>query len=82
MDIREKKIRLWLTKPPKMEFPVPVDLPKFSKKSFRNYDEMNAWKREYLSEIAARGGIKWKNSRDKDADDILFLKIKKQHLIN
>ena len=45
-----------------MEFPVPVDLPKFSKKSFRNYDEMNAWKREYLCEIAARGGIKWKNS--------------------
>ena len=62
MDIREKKIRLWLTKPPQMEFPVPVDLPKFFKKSFRNYDEMNAWKREYLSEIAARGGIKWKNS--------------------
>ena len=62
VDIREQKIRLWLTDPPEMKFPVPVDLPKFSKKSFRNYDEMNAWKREYLSEIAARGGIKWKNS--------------------
>ena len=62
VDIREQKIRLWLTDPPEMKFPAPVDLPKFSKKSFRNYDEMNAWKREYLSEIAARGGIKWKNS--------------------
>ena len=61
MDIREEKIRLWLKNPPKMDFPVPVDLPPFSKKSFRNYDEMNAWKREYLMEIAARGGIKWKN---------------------
>ena len=61
MDPREEKIRLWLKNPPKMEFPVPVDLPKFSPKSFRNYDEMNAWKREYLKEIAARGGIKWKN---------------------
>ena len=61
-DIREQKIRLWLKNPPAMKFPEPLDLPKFSKKSFRSYDEMNAWKREYLSEIAARGGIKWKNS--------------------
>ena len=60
MDIREEKIRLWLTNPPVMKFPVPTNLPKFSKKSFRNYDEMNAWKREYLKEIAAQGGIKWK----------------------
>ena len=62
VDIREQKIRLWLKNPPEMIFPEPLDLPKFSKKSFRNYDEMNAWKREYLCEIAARGGIKWKLS--------------------
>ena len=62
VDIREQKIRLWLKNPPEMIFPEPLDLPKFSKKSFRNYDEMNAWKREYLAEIAARGGIKWKLS--------------------
>ena len=62
MDIREQKIRLWLKNPPEMNFPEPLDLPKFSKKSFRNYDEMNAWNREYLAEIAARGGIKWKLS--------------------
>ena len=60
MDIREEKIKLWLADPPVMNFPVPTNLPKFSKKSFRNYDEMNAWKREYLKEIAAQGGIKWK----------------------
>ncbi len=48
MDIREEKIRLWLKNPPEMDFPVPVNLPKFSKKSFRNYDEMNAWKQQYL----------------------------------
>ena len=64
MDPREEKIRLWLKNPPKMEFPVPVDLPKFSPKSFRNYDEMNAWKREYLKEIAAQGGVKWKSPFD------------------
>lgn len=61
MDIREKKIRLWLQNPPQMNFPVPVNLPPFSKKSFRNYEEMNNWKREYLKKIAAQGGIQWKN---------------------
>ena len=45
-----------------MKFPVPCNLPPFSKQSFRNYEEMNAWKREYLKRIAAQGGIKWKNS--------------------
>ena len=60
MNIREEKIRLWLANPPVMKFPVPTNLPKFPKKSFRNYDEMNAWKREYLKEIAMQGGIKWK----------------------
>lgn len=62
MDIREQKIRLWLEHPPVMKFPVPSNLPPFSKQSFRNYEEMNAWKREYLKRIAAQGGIKWKNS--------------------
>ena len=61
MDIREQKIRLWLKNPPVMNFPVPLNLPGFSKKSFRNYEEMNAWKQEYLKEIAAQGGIKWKH---------------------
>ena len=61
MDIREPKIRLWLKNPPKMNFPVPLKLPGFSKKSFRSYEEMNAWKKEYLKEIAAQGGIKLKH---------------------
>ena len=42
MDIREQKIRLWVQNPPVIKFPVPLNLPKFSKKSFRNYEEMNA----------------------------------------
>ena len=36
MDIREEKIRLWLKHPPKIQFPVPLNLPEFSKKSFRS----------------------------------------------
>ena len=62
MDPRIEKYKLWLKNPPEMTFPTPVNLPPFSKKSFRNYDEMNAWKREYLKEIATRGGIQWKRS--------------------
>ena len=62
MDIREQKIRLWVQKPPVRKLPVPLNLPKFSKKSFRNYEEMNAWKHEYIKEIALQGGIKWKHS--------------------
>ena len=58
MDIREQKIRLWLKNPPEMKFPEP----KFTKQSFRNYQEMNAWKQEYLKQIAKQGGIKWKFS--------------------
>ena len=61
MDIREQKMRLWLKNLPEMKFPEPLNLPPFSKKSFRNYEEMNAWKREYLKAIAERGGIQWKN---------------------
>ena len=62
MNIREQKIRLWLKNPPEMKFPEPLNLPWFPKKSFRNYEEMNAWKREYLKAIAEQGGIRWKNS--------------------
>jgi len=62
MDPREQKFQLWLKNPPVMKFPVPLNLPGFTKKSFRNYEEMNAWKREYLKEIAAQKGIKWKFS--------------------
>ena len=58
----DRKIQIMAENPPEMTFPTPVGLPPFSKKSFRNYDEMNAWKREYLKEIAARGGIQWKRS--------------------
>ena len=60
MNIREEKMRLWIKNPPEMKFLTPTNLPKFSKKSFRNYEEMNAWKKEYLMEIARCGGIKWK----------------------
>jgi hypothetical protein len=62
MNEREIKFLMWIKNPPKIKFPVPLNLPKFSKKSFRNYEEMNNWKREYLQEIARAGGIKWKIS--------------------
>jgi len=51
MDIREQKIRLWLKYPPRMKFPEPVNLPAFPPQSFRSYEEMNAWKREFCSAL-------------------------------
>ena len=62
MDARIAKFKLWLENPPEMKFPVPSNLPFFSKKTLRKYAEINARKREYLKEIAARGGIRWKES--------------------
>ena len=47
MDIREQKIRLWLKNPPEMKFPEPLNLPKFTKQSFRNYQEMNAQEHQH-----------------------------------
>jgi hypothetical protein len=62
MDERKVKIELWLKNPPRINLPQPLNLPRFSKKSFRSYEEMNQWKREYLKEIARQGGIQWKHS--------------------
>ncbi|HRY48624.1 MAG TPA: hypothetical protein P5186_11290 [Candidatus Paceibacterota bacterium] len=41
--------------------PVLEGLPKFASKKFSNYDELNAWKRQYLMEIASRGGCRWRS---------------------
>ena len=54
MDPRIEKFKLWLKNPPEMKFPEPSDLPRFSHKSFRNYEEMNALVREI--ERTERGG--------------------------
>ncbi len=57
-----EKFKMWIKNPPEMKFPEPANLPPFSKKTFRSYEEMRAWKEEYLKEIARQGGIKWKFS--------------------
>jgi hypothetical protein len=39
-----------------IHWPSPIQIQKF-----KTYEEYNAWKKEYLLEIARHGGVKWLN---------------------
>ena len=54
------KVRIWAASPQVRPIPKPLNLPRFRSKKFDSYDEMNAWKRQLLKEIAANGGVRWK----------------------
>lgn len=60
-DDYRAKYRMWINDPPAFSPPVPMNLPHFGCKRFRNYAEMNAWKRQYRLEIARAGGVQWKH---------------------
>jgi len=53
------KVRLWAASPRVRPIPRLSNLPRFGSKKFNSYDEMNAWKRQLLKEIAANGGCRW-----------------------
>ena len=58
-DDYKAKLRLWALRPRVVALPRLEGLPRFGAKKFKSYDEMNAWKRELLKEIAAKGGCRW-----------------------
>jgi hypothetical protein len=60
-DNYRAKIKLWVSTPAIVDWEQPEGLPVFGHKRFDSLDEMNAWKREYLLEIARSGGVKWKS---------------------
>ena len=60
-DDYSAKFRLFARSPKIVSMPVLEGLPKFASKKFSNYDELNAWKRQYLMEIASRGGCRWRS---------------------
>jgi hypothetical protein len=60
-DDYEAKIKYWALQPKVTKLPKPTAWPPFSAKKFNSYQEMNEWKRQYLLEIARRGGLKWTN---------------------
>ena len=58
-DSFQAKLRFWAENPCVVAMPRITNLPKFSKKSFRSYAEMNEWKRSLLLELAKAGGAQW-----------------------
>lgn len=66
-DDNQAKIRFWAAEASRPGFrprscPVPENLPPFSPQRFSSYAEFNAWKHQYLLEIARQGGVRWKRS--------------------
>jgi hypothetical protein len=53
------KCKIWAANPRVHPLPKFQALPPFKSKKFDTYDEYNAWKREYLMEIARNGGEQW-----------------------
>lgn len=62
MDYSEatrEKLRIWARTPRVVPMPQITNLPRFGKKSFRSYEEMNAWKESLFRELARKGGAQW-----------------------
>jgi hypothetical protein len=58
-DDYQAKYSLWAANPEVRALPSFTGVPRFGVRRFRSYEEMNAWKRELLREIARRGGLTW-----------------------
>ncbi len=60
-DDRLAKIRLWVQNPQVTPDHRIVNLPRFMPQRFSSYEELHAWKRKLLIELARRGGAQWSN---------------------
>jgi hypothetical protein len=58
-DRYDAKIELWARHPRVYPQPKMKGLPHFGHRKFSSWEEFNAWKREFLREIARRGGVTW-----------------------
>lgn len=58
-DDYDAKLTIWAQEAKVYPLPKAVGLPRFGSKRFRSYEEMNAWKRDYLDAIARQGGVQW-----------------------
>jgi hypothetical protein len=59
-DNYHAKYEIWAKSPAVWPLPNIEALPRFGSRKFSSYEEMNAWKKEYLCEIARSGGVRWK----------------------
>ena len=58
-DDYQAKYRIWAKEGRVHPLPRCVGWPEFHSKKFSSYEEMNAWKRELLLEVARKGGVRW-----------------------
>ena len=55
------KLELWAAEGRVARMPRAVGFPEFGSQRFSSGAEMNAWKKELLTETARRGGVRWTN---------------------
>ena len=55
----KSKLKIWASDNRIVALPKAVGFPQFGCKRFSSGYEMNAWKKEMLTETARRGGVKW-----------------------
>jgi len=58
-DNYSAKYEIWARQSKVSRLPAVSGIPRFESKKFSSYEELNAWKRSLLAQIAARGGVKW-----------------------
>jgi hypothetical protein len=59
-DDYHARLGFWARDPKPCRMPRPIGIPHFGWKKFNSYEEMNAWKKSLLKQIARQGGVKWK----------------------
>jgi hypothetical protein len=58
-DDPKAKIRIWAANPKVVPVPFFPGYPGFRSRRFNSHEELNAWKRDRILELARRGGVKW-----------------------
>ena len=58
-DNPEAKYEIWAGNPKVFPLPKASGMPSFKSVKFNSYQEMNAWKRARLDQIARNSGVRW-----------------------
>jgi len=56
------KLTIWARESRVHAMPTLANLPHFGHKKFGSHEEMNAWKKELLGQLAETGGAQWTKS--------------------
>ncbi|HEY8239892.1 MAG TPA: hypothetical protein VIH35_00515 [Kiritimatiellia bacterium] len=58
-DDYKAKYEIWARNPRVVRMPRIANLPKFPPQKFNNYEELHAFKKWLLDELARKGGARW-----------------------